>query len=218
MANQSVKSEKTSQLVSRLRQVMAVKEITPRSWSLQATGSSDTVRNILRGGSESPRSDTLRRLAAAANIRVEFLIGTSDEMEDETREQPKFDAVEAGTINVIGYIGAGDQVFHFRIDDPRETVPAPPGIDRGIAAYVRGTSMVPAYRPGELVIAAAHDGKVSDLIGQDCFVQVLDGPLYLKRLKREIKDRFDLESYDDVPVISHQMVEWAAPVRWVRRK
>lgn len=200
--------------------VLAAKRWTARSWSMEATGKPDSVRNILRGGSKSPRADTLKKLVAVAGTApagFESLIERGEaHFEQETFQAPK--VVGGGQISLVGYIGAGDRVYHFGIGETRITVPAPPDVDRGIAAEVRGESMLPVYRHGDMVIGSEHLGEIGELVGKDCFVQVVDGPLYLKIVRKGAKGRFNLESYNEASVlITNQVIEWAAPVAWVKR-
>jgi phage repressor protein C with HTH and peptisase S24 domain len=207
--------------VNRLQFVLDEKGWSPRGWSIKAGLKPDAVRQILNGRSLSPRVSTLQKLAHEAGRTVDWLQGKGDDEE----LAASFDAPSvsprgpANSIALIGHIGAGDQVYHFGIGEARETVDAPPGVSRGLAAQVRGASMYPVYRDGDLVVGAEHQGRIEDLIGMDCFVQVHDGPLYLKVLRKGTRGRFHLESYNSsVPLIKDQAVEWAAPVAWVRRR
>lgn len=225
MGNHAVSSNRGdhAKLVARLKEVLATKKAegwTARSWSLAAGLEPDAVRNILRGRSLSPRIATLEALARAAEVPLEWLRGMIDELalsaDHDMRPEGRSDR---GTLPLIGYIGAGDTIFHFGIGEARERVPAPPDVARGIAAQVRGSSMLPVYRDNDLVIGTEHQGAIEDLVGSDCFVQVQDGPLYLKILRKGTKGRFTLESYNNaVPPILGQAVEWAAPVSWVKRR
>lgn len=217
MKKQALSRDRTP-LVERLERVIREKPIKAREWSMAATGKPDTVRNILRGRTRSPRTDTLQLLADHVGANLEWLTGRSEEYSGTEDFTPPA-AVPQGQVTMIGRIGAGDRVTHFGISETQlRPIPAPPDVKRGIAAIVRGASMQPAYREGDVVIATEHLGSYDELIGRDCFVQVKDGPLYLKILKKAAKGQFHLESYNpDTKPILGQTIEWAAPVIWVRR-
>lgn len=200
--------------------VLRTKGWKARAWSLQATGNADTVRNIQRGGSKAPRIDTIKKLIAVAGSApagFESLIERGEgHFEQETFQAP---APVGREINLVGYIGAGERIYHFGVGETRISVPAPPDVARGIAAEVRGDSMLPVYRHGDLVIGTEYLGEIASLVGRDCFVQVVDGPLYLKVLRKGTKGKFNLESYnEDSPLITNQAIDWVAPVAWVKRK
>jgi hypothetical protein len=184
-----------------------------------ATGQPDTIRNIKRGGSQSPRVDTVKKLAKVAGYSADWLMGNSDLPVERSFEAQVFPHSQSaqGELALIGYIGAGDKVYHFGLGETRLAVPAPPGIDRGVAAEVRGDSMIPVYRDRDLVFAGEHLGQADELIGRDCFVQVQNGPLYLKILRKGSKGRYSLESYNSEASIPNQLIEWIAPVLWIKR-
>jgi phage repressor protein C with HTH and peptisase S24 domain len=193
---------------------------TDRSWSLDATGKPDTIRNVRRGKSKMPKVETIERLADKAEVSADWLRGRGESSDSqEERFIPPGTSGPKAAVQMMGYIGAGDQVYHFGISDLHDrTVDAPPGIKHGVAAIVRGTSMLPVYKDRDLVVAQAFEGDLIELIGRDCFVQVQDGPLYLKVLRKGRGTKFNLESYNPaVEPILNQQIEWAAPVAWVRR-
>lgn len=214
-----VKAVEKSELVRRIERVLAGKNLKARQWSLEATGSADAVRNILRGRSRSPGVDTLRKLARAADISVSYLTLESDDMTAGAgAEYVNPSDIKRGQIEMLGYVGAGDQVYHFGPGELGERIEAPPGVERGAAAIVQGESMLPVYRPGETIIVEAYSGDLDDLVGRDCLVQIHEGPLYLKRLRKASRGRAWLESYANRPLMSNQPVDWIAPVVWVKRR
>ena len=93
------------------------------------------------------------------------------------------------------------------------------------AIEVRGSSMSPAYRDGDVVICARklrvdHRGfDVSTVRRRDCAVRTASGEHYLKYVIPGRGDNlFTLRSYNpDYPDIENVGVEWVAPVAWIRR-
>lgn len=120
-------------------------------------------------------------------------------------------------VPLLGYVGAGDKIYPVD-DEPVEMVEAPPGEDGVIAVRVRGTSMNPAYRDGDIVMARGEQLPPDGLIGKDCIVQIDGGPRLLKRLHRGSEPGlFRLFSYESHEISEDVRLTWAAPVRWVRR-
>lgn len=122
-------------------------------------------------------------------------------------------------VQLIGYLGAGQMVTP--IDDhPQgsgfEEIEAPAGVDNGIGLIVRGNSMVPRYRDGDIVIIDKTLLDISSLIGDDCYVKLTDGRCYLKTLQAGSRPgRYNLQSIDG-PDIRDAAIELAYPVAWIR--
>jgi transcriptional regulator with XRE-family HTH domain len=123
----------------------------------------------------------------------------------------------APTAPLVGYVGAGEKVFNFD-DGAFEQVEAPPGTGDVHVVRVRGDSMWPAYREGDLLFFAPADAMDTDkCLYRDCVVQVLGGPTYVKRIiPGPDPDTFTLASYR-APEILGVRVQWASPVLWVKR-
>lgn len=118
---------------------------------------------------------------------------------------------------LVGKVGAGAEVFP--LDDDNEWIEAPPGMgEDGFALQVTGRSMLPVYRPNEILFGQMRANVASDVIGADCFVQVTDGPRLVKRVQPgQAKGHFRLYSYDTQDESDDLRLDWAAPVRWVSR-
>lgn len=130
---------------------------------------------------------------------------------------PQLDAPEIATVPLVGFVGAGEQVFGF---DDRETgrIEAPPGAANAVVVTVRGSSMWPAYREGDLLFYQPTPSfDPAKCLGRDCVVQVIDGPTYVKRvLAGATPGVFTLASYR-APEINDVRIAWGAPIQWVKR-
>lgn len=126
-------------------------------------------------------------------------------------------------VYVVGYIGAGSEITP--VDDfPQggglEEVEAPPGAENKeiLAVRVRGDSMYPAYKNGDTIYYSAVSEDPSHHIGEECVVKLTDGRMYLKLLERGSGGTtFTLLSHNAQPIYDAQL-EWAAKVKWVKRR
>lgn len=125
-------------------------------------------------------------------------------------------------VPVVGYIGAGAEVFPFddhEKGDGLEHVPAPVGMsgEKILGLRVRGDSMLP-FKDGWLIFyTRENDGDIEGkCLNQLCAVQVRNGPLLLKELRRGYqKDRFMLFSYNAEP-INDVEIDWCGKVVDIR--
>lgn len=179
-----------------LRRVMAAKEIKPTSLSL-AVGTNRTLVKDLFEKSKDIQIGTLVKLAGALDV-------------------PLADLVSAPRVAVVGYIGAGGEII-FEDIGHEDTVLRPPGISGTlIALVVRGSSMLPKYRDGDIIyIQRTHEGVLPDYIGEDCAVRLASGETYIKQLiLGSDKGKFTLLSLN-APPMENVEVEWATLVRFV---
>ena len=79
--------------------------------------------------------------------------------------------------------------------------------------------MYPVYQDGD-VIFYARDGVDDEAgyLGRECVVKIVNGPTMLKRVMRgSDRGSYLLLSYNASP-LDNVRLEWASPVRWVRRR
>lgn len=117
-------------------------------------------------------------------------------------------------IEIRGYVGAGAEIIP--VDDAAgDDIELPPGAPPNTTAViVRGESMYPRYFDGEKLFYLPDQRSPDELIGRECVVQLADGRVMVKILRRGSRRRlYNLESWN-APLIEDQKVEWAAPVRW----
>jgi phage repressor protein C with HTH and peptisase S24 domain len=126
---------------------------------------------------------------------------------------------------LVGAVGAGERIVPFDRDATFENIPAPPGLTAPAAVVVRGDSMEPVYRNGEVLLYDRADSVPAHSIGRDCAVQLAppgpgdSGDMLLKVVQRGTrKDRYNLLSYNPrhPPIVDARLL-WAAPIQWVKR-
>ena len=138
---------------------------------------------------------------------------------------PELAAPPNVTIPVFGYAGAREEIILpegnavHAIDEAE--LPSP---SEGYAAViVRGESMQPAYRPGDLLLFLPHGARtyaLEELYDRDCVVVTEGGESFVKRVRKgRAPGLVDLVSYN--PIIEplyDQRLRWGAPILWVKRK
>lgn len=158
-------------------------------------------------GDRSPSRDAAKKYAKAYRVRWEWLL--EGEGKPTSGAQPR-------VASAVGYVGAGAEIHP--IDDHAmgaglEEVDIPPGVpDDAVLVIVRGDSMYPRYFDNELLFYVRRNDDPFSHLGRECVVQLADGRIFVKVLRRGSDDQvFNLESWN-APLIENQVVEWAAPV------
>lgn len=121
---------------------------------------------------------------------------------------------------VIGYVQAGDhgaEAIHHPepIDLGGVALPASAN-DGDVWLQVRGNSMLPDYRAGDLICYdASRVFDPADCLRRRCVVQISDGRVLIKTLQPgSTPGRYDLAS-SNAPTLADELVAWAGPVKAV---
>ena len=180
-----------------LRRAMDAKGVKPTTLSLTVGTNRSLVKDLLER-SKDIQIGTLIRLAGALDT-------------------PLSDLLAAPRVPVVGYIGAGGEIIFEDLGGGGDPVLRPPGISGTLVALeVRGSSMLPKYRDGDIIyIQRTHDGCLPEYIGEDCAVRLATGETFIKQLIRGTVDgRFTLLSLN-APPMEDVEIEWATLVRFV---
>ncbi|MEO1908774.1 MAG: S24 family peptidase [Citromicrobium sp.] len=179
-----------------LRRAMARKGAKPTSLSLKVGTNRTLVKDLLEK-SKDIQVGTLMKLSGALDVPLSELLAE--------RRVP-----------IVGFIGAGGEIIYEDLGND-EGVLRPPGISGTlIALAVRGDSMLPKYRDGDIIyIQRTHEGVLPEYLGEDCAVRLVTGETFIKQLIAGSEEgRFTLISLN-APPMENVEVEWATLVRFV---
>ena len=153
-------------------------------------------------------------------IRAEFLERLARALECSPRDLLPDGGKDAGTVPLVGHVGAGAEIFPPDEDQELDRVPAPWREARELAAVVvRGGSMEPEFWDGDLIFYEPPNGMSDpeELVGRTVVCRTEDGRTFVKRLLRGSKPGlWTLESHAAPPMKDVRLV-WVAPIRYIKR-
>lgn len=154
-------------------------------------------------GQRPPTQAKAKEFARAFRVPVEWLLfGTG-----EPTKKP---------VPLVGYVGAGAEVFPIDDGGSLDEIEPPPGIGpSAVAVKVRGDSMWPRYMDGDVLIFDEHL-PIEKADGQECVVSLTDGRKFVKVVRLEAGGHVTLESFNAKPIRDVE-VEWVATIQWIRR-
>jgi phage repressor protein C with HTH and peptisase S24 domain len=195
-------------VIERLKTARDEAGLSQKELAQRAGVSQQAIGEIERGAVRSTKA--IYKIAAALAVPVHFL-------------DPAIPVSQNGVtlVPVVGYVGAGAEIF--TIDDHQkgaglEEVEAPAGANGSsvVALRVRGNSMYPAYKDGDLIFyEQKFDGDFVELVNKDCIIHLEDGRTFLKELRRT-DGAYWLYSFNADPIL-HPQIAWLARVRWVEK-
>lgn len=126
---------------------------------------------------------------------------------------------EERLVPVVGYVGAGSEVFidNQSGDDVLEMIDPPIGVNKNVVAVrIRGNSMYP-FREGWILFYTKDcDGVGDDCIRRICVVKRIDGAMFVKEVHHGSRSgMFTLLSWNAPPIEDVNLV-WAARVLDIR--
>lgn len=187
----------------RLERVRKQRHWTQKELAQRAGVEYASLRKYAQGEIHRPRGDIVKHLAKALGVSPLWL---------EHGEGPPTNAIA-----IVGEVGAGETFYPADTGTIDELTLDFARLDL-IAVTIRGSSGLPVYRPGEVVVCSRAAGQSeAGFLNTDCILMTREGAGYLKRPVRGSKPGlYSLLSYN-APTIDDVVVDWAAPVVFVVR-
>jgi phage repressor protein C with HTH and peptisase S24 domain len=169
------------------------------------------VQKYAQGRVKHPRGETLEQIAAVLDM---------------TAIQLRYGRETEGWLEapIVGHLGIGERWTAVEDEgEPVRYVDLAFPLSRGkvVALRMRGGSMSPVYRDGDLLIGQKLTGADmrDSAVGRDCIMQTAGGERYVKILLRGSAPKsFRLRSYNaTTPDIEDVAIDWAAPISLISR-
>lgn len=193
---------------------MKLNKLSGRAVSIQGGLSPSAAQQFMNGNSRSPKADTFAKFAKGAAAEM----GRPVSVAEITGEIATGGVPE---IPIRSYVGAGDEIIQLHDDDPPiDWTPPPPGLEDAEGTLVRGSSMVPLYREGDLLFHRRLTIDPRRLRDEVVILQTKAGKRYVKLLQPgTTKGTFRLVSINPLfPPLDNQVLVWVAPILWVRKR
>lgn len=172
-------------------------------------GVAQTTLSAWESGKNEPSREDIRRLAQVLGIDASQIEALNN------------DGASTRTIDVMGYVGAGQLIEPIGDSDAIDHIIAPPMAPLNAQAFiVRGHSMQPAYRDGNVIICWSWYDDPRPILGMPAIVKLSDGQMALKTI--ELGSRpglFTLVSLNQMfPPMRDVQIAGAAPVEITLRR
>lgn len=159
-----------------------------------------------------PTSEKLRAIARQAHVNHEWLANNHGPMTDEDEDDER----ERRGVPIKGYVGAGAQAHYLPLDEGELDRVDPPAnsTDKTVALEIRGDSLGELFDRWLVFFDDVRSPVTSDLVGKLCVLEVEDGRIMVKKLKRQPNGLFTLLSdAKRQDPIEDMAVRWAARVK-----
>ena len=133
-----------------------------------------------------------------------------------------FAAAESGAkpIPIVGTVGVGGLISLFGPDVPEQFADPVPttGADSPVAVRIIGTALYPVYREGDLLYFIDHGLIDGMALNKDCVVQMEDGRIFVKTVKRgSLPGTYSLDTFS-APPMENVRLSWISRILWAKKQ
>jgi transcriptional regulator with XRE-family HTH domain len=195
-----------------LQAFMDARGLKPHPWAKAAGLRSSTIYNFIAGRSHSLTYDSLQRLARAAGVSVDELVGGRAAPQARKKDVSASQTTGKGAVALRWLVGIYGRLFPM---DENVTVDRPVGLPQGVdavAARIDGDGLHPI--PADWLLFFSAEAKPPDeLLGKLCVVRVRGAtqPLVREIRRGSTAGLFTLLSWGAAPMENVEVVE-AHPV------
>lgn len=215
-------------LKSRIEQRLKELGITARAASLSVGDKPDLIRSVLRGYSQNPRADSIKKIADALGVTEQWLLtgdddAPSEDFRGEARRAPVKLPPRAAMSRDVPVLGTaagsvtGSFLFEDGIVDWVRRPPALEGAKDVYAIYVQGDSMGDAHPAGELRFVHPHRPcKAGDTViiqlragehaDTEAYIKILVGRKNGKIVTRQLNPEATIEFEQTYIIAMHRVM------------
>jgi phage repressor protein C with HTH and peptisase S24 domain len=117
-------------------------------------------------------------------------------------------------VPVVGYVGAGAQVYPLATDEHIDSIEPPPGCPEGaFALVIRGDSMYPSLSDGDMLVCVHYPAE--HLLGKRAVVDLSTGERLVKRISPGARPNTYTLLSDNAPPIPDVTITASARILWI---
>ncbi len=201
---------KNAALGDRIRRARKMLGLTQQEFADRLAVTQPTVHRWEKGFYD-PDEEALRRLGAMTKLSPAYF-----------RYGEQVACGDQRTACIVGFVDSGAEIRPMEDAAPSvepDNIEAPPDEKLTIVAVkIRGDSLYPVYHDGDALFYSRDGGlDEADFISRECVVKLSGGSTLVRRVMRGAQNgRYTLISHN-APPMHDVRLEWASPVRWVRR-
>ncbi len=197
-----------SDLKTRLKEAINLRQYKPKALSLQAGLNETAIRDILKGRSKNPRTDTTRKIANILNIRHEWLVDGFPPMENtvatntnrHTAQEPSQDFITTANHMISLYSLSSTDSFEiscYKYNTEIKHIERPPYLTPAIdvfACHCPDNKMAPKFSKGDILYLQQTQNFKEDT---DSLIRLVNDEVIIATLTQHSHDQVKLSYHSN---------------------